>query len=107
MNSPANPAQAGSVLQIFATGEGLTSPAATTGVIVEAGSLRSPLLPVGVTIGGENALVLYAGSAPGSVAGLFQVNAQLPQDLAPSSAVTVVLTVGSEASQAAVTVAVK
>jgi hypothetical protein len=48
-----------------------------------------------------------AGSAPGSEAGLLQVNAQLPKDLVPSSVVAVVLTVGLEASQAAVTAAVK
>ncbi len=50
---------------------------------------------------------MYAGPSPGSVAGLFQVNAQLPNDLAPGSAIPVVLIVGSAVSQAAVTVAVK
>jgi uncharacterized protein (TIGR03437 family) len=107
VNTPANPAQAGSVLQIFATGEGLTAPAATTGVIVESGNLRSPVLPVTVTIGGENAVVLYSGSAPGLVAGVLQVDAQLPIDLAANSAIPISVAVGHETSQTAVTVAVK
>jgi uncharacterized protein (TIGR03437 family) len=107
VNSSANPAQPGSILQIYATGEGLTSPVATTGVIVPDGSLRSTPLPVSVTIAGEDALVLYDGSAPGAVAGLFQVNAQVPMDLTPSLSVPVVLRVGSGASQMAVTVAIR
>jgi uncharacterized protein (TIGR03437 family) len=95
------------VIQIFATGEGLTDPAAVTGVIVNTGNLRNPVLPVSVTVGDETALVPYAGSAPGSVAGFLQVNAQLPNGLAPGAAIPVALTVGGAASQAAVTVAIR
>jgi uncharacterized protein (TIGR03437 family) len=106
VNGPLNPAPRGSVIQIFATGEGVTAPAGVTGAVTH-GSLRRPLLAVSVTIGGKDAQVLYAGSAPESVAGLFQVNAVVPREAAPDPALPIMLTVGSWSSQAGVTVAVE
>jgi uncharacterized protein (TIGR03437 family) len=105
-NSPTNPATLGSVIQIYATGAGLTSPAGVTGAIAQ-GSLERPILPVAVTIGGVDAKVVYAGSAPGSVSGLFQVNAEVPPRVTPGENVPIVLTVGSAHSQERVTVAVQ
>jgi uncharacterized protein (TIGR03437 family) len=64
--------------------------------------LRKPVLPVTVTIGGVEAQVQYAGSAPESVAGLFQVNVLVPQNLAPNKfdmSSRIVLTVGSSSTQ--------
>ncbi len=90
--------QAGSVV-IYGTGEGLTVPVGITGAIINGDDVRTPLLPVSVTIGGENAAVQYAGSAQGFVAGLFQVNAEIPEDLKSGSTVSVVLTVGSSQSR--------
>ena len=58
-----------------------------------------------VTIGGVNAVVQYAGVAPGFV-GLYQVNAVVPAGVAPNSAVQVVLTQKSVTSNTA-TIAVK
>jgi len=105
-NSPTNPATLGSVIQIYATGAGLTSPPGVTGAITQ-GSLERPILPVAVTIGGVDAKVVYAGSAPGSVSGLFQVNAVVPPRVTPGENVPIVLTVGSARSQEGVTVAVQ
>jgi len=51
--------------------------------------------------------VQYAGSAPDEVAGLFQVNAVVPQGVGPGSEVPVAVSVGGIASQAGVTIAVK
>jgi len=51
--------------------------------------------------------VQYAGSAPGEVAGLLQVNAVVPRGVGPGSAVPVTVRVGEIASQAGVTIAVK
>jgi uncharacterized protein (TIGR03437 family) len=69
INGPANPAGSGTVIQIFATGEGIASPPAITGSITK-GAGNTPLLSVTVSIGGIEAPVQYAGAAPGEVASL-------------------------------------
>jgi len=106
VNSAANPAARGSVIQIYATGEGQTSPAGVTGSVTQSNT-KTPLLPVTVSIGGVEAVVQYAGSAPDSVAGLFQVNAVVPEGIAAGSAVPVTVSVGGVQSQTGVTIAVK
>jgi uncharacterized protein (TIGR03437 family) len=105
-NSAANPASRGSVIQIYATGEGQTSPAGVTGSVT-AGNVKAPVLPVTVTIGGIGAAVQYAGSAPDSVAGLLQVNAVVPADVTPGPAVPILVSVGGNPSQSGVTIAVQ
>jgi len=105
VNSQTNPAIVGSVIQIYATGAGLTSPPGITGEVTQGDSKR-PVLPVTVTIGGLDAQVQFAGAAPGEVSGLFQVNALVPR-VAPGPAVPIVLTVGLAHSQNGVTIAVK
>ncbi|MGO9259065.1 MAG: hypothetical protein ACLQU1_22505 [Bryobacteraceae bacterium] len=105
VNSAANPAARGSVVSIYATGEGQTSPAGVTGSVTQS-TTRTPLLPVTVTIGGITAVVQYAGSAPGEVAGLLQVNAVVPQGVEPGSAVPVTVSVGGVASQSGVVIVV-
>jgi uncharacterized protein (TIGR03437 family) len=87
LNSASNPAAAGSVVTIWATGAGQdNSPDVQDGLI--ATDLYAPLLPVSVlnssyvsTSGGYSLDVLYAGNAPGLVTGAIQVNFQLPQNL--------------------------
>jgi uncharacterized protein (TIGR03437 family) len=104
LNGPAAPAAAGSVLSLYATGEGQTLPAGVDGKLAAA-PLPQPVAPVTVTIGGVSAEVRYAGGSPGQIAGLMQVNVVVPGAL--SGAVSVVLTVGGVASQGGVTVAVR
>jgi uncharacterized protein (TIGR03437 family) len=105
VNGAANAAARGSIISIYATGEGQTSPAGVTGSVT--GSAKMPVLPVAVTIGGVVATVQYAGSAPGLVAGLLQVNAVVPQGISAGTAVPVVISVGGLQSQAGVTVAIR
>jgi uncharacterized protein (TIGR03437 family) len=106
VNSPSNPAPIGSIVSIFATGEGQTSPAGIDG---KPGSdpVPHPILPVSVTIGGQTVTPKYAGGAPGSVAGVLQVNVQIPSGIQTGSAVPVVVQVGNTSSQAGVTIAVR
>jgi uncharacterized protein (TIGR03437 family) len=104
VNSVANPAMRGSAIQIYATGGGQTSPASTTGGVAQ--GVANLTLPVTVMIGGVNVQVLYAGSAPGEVEGVVQINAIVPQDLMPG-AVPIVVSVGGVPSQASVTLAVE
>jgi uncharacterized protein (TIGR03437 family) len=106
VNGAVNPAARGSVVSIFATGEGQTSPPGVTGSVTGSG-LKTPLQQVTVAIGGIGATVQYAGSAPGSVAGLLQVNAVVPAGVSPGSAVPVIVSVGGISSQAGATIAVK
>jgi uncharacterized protein (TIGR03437 family) len=106
VNSAARPADKGSIVSIYATGEGQTSPAGVDGRIAAGGNLPRPARAVKVFIGGREAEVLYAGAAPGNVAGLFQVNARIPSDT-PSGDAEVILQVGEARSRAGVTVAVK
>jgi uncharacterized protein (TIGR03437 family) len=107
VNGPATPAAKGSVISIFATGEGQTVPAASDGFLTPlAPPFPQPQLKVSVAIGGVNAGVLYAGAAPGLVAGLLQVNAQIPDSVAGGPAVPILLTIGNTRSQTQVTAAV-
>ena len=77
VNGPENPAAPGSIIVLFATGEGSTEPPGVDGAIA-APPLPKPILPVSVTIGGAEAEVLYAGAAPSLVLGVLQVNARVP-----------------------------
>ena len=103
VNSTANPARRGSVVQIFLTGQGATTPPAVTGQLPQA-PFAAPVLPVTVTIDGRAARTLFVGLAPGLV-GLLQVNAVVPDDTVPG-VVALQVTVGSAPSQTGVTLAV-
>jgi uncharacterized protein (TIGR03437 family) len=106
VNSSSNPADRNSVVTIYGTGEGQTNPGGIDGLIT-GDTLRSPIQPVSVTIGGQPAEFLYAGAAPGLVAGVLQVKARIPAGVAPGSAVPVIVTVGNRPSQPGVTLAVR
>ncbi len=104
VNSPFNPARAGSVVALFATGEGETDPGGVDGQAGKA-PLPKPRLPVTVRIAGRVAEVLYAGAAPDLVAGIIQVNVRVPDGISTSNP-PVVITVGGVDSQAGVTISV-
>ncbi len=106
VNSAANPAVKGSVVVLFATGEGITNPPGQDGLVSSSDILREPVLPVTLSIGAASAQVLYAGSSPGNVAGVMEVEAVVPATAA-SGADAVVLSVGSTGSQANVALNVK
>ncbi|MGI8746196.1 MAG: BACON domain-containing protein [Bryobacteraceae bacterium] len=77
-NGPVNPAAKGSVIQIFATGEGAYPGAATGSVTPTTAPFALFPAPVSVTIGGQPAQIQFAGEAPGLIAGILQVNAVVP-----------------------------
>jgi uncharacterized protein (TIGR03437 family) len=106
INSGPNPADRGSVVAIYCTGGGVTSPASTDGSIT---GTDLPLLTqnVSVKIGNIDAKVVYSGGAPLAIAGLTQIDAEVPAGVTPGTAVPVVVQVGSAQSQAGVTMAVK
>ena len=111
VNGPKNPAAKGSIVQVYLTGEGQTNPASVTGAITTATLpppqvTPAPLLGVTVTINGQPAQYAYAGEAPGLVAGMMQLNVQIPAN-APSGALPIVVSIGGNTSQNGVTVSVQ
>ena len=105
VNGANNPAAPGSVIQIFATGEGQTQPAGIDGLITGT-TLAMPVLSVTVQINGETAKVIYAGAAPGEPSGVLQVDAIVPSDAAAGNLVPVTIQVGTVFSQPGVTLAI-
>jgi uncharacterized protein (TIGR03437 family) len=108
VNGATTPAAKGSIVSVYMTGEGQTSPGGVDGTIIPAvvSALKSPLGKVTATVGGVDAQVLYAGSAPGLLSGVMQVNVMIPST-AQSGAQAIVVSVGGVASQNGVTVAVQ
>jgi uncharacterized protein (TIGR03437 family) len=105
LNSAASAAAAGEIVQLFLTGEGQVYPPISDGKLATV-PLPQPLLPVAVTIGGKPADVKYAGAAPGLVAGVMQINTQIPAGVA-TGAVPVIVSIGAASSAPGVTIAVK
>ena len=98
VNSAGNPAAPGSVIAMYATGAGPVTPALPDGTIVSADQTQQLVLPVVVLVGGQAATVVYAGSAPGMVQGIAQINAQLPAGVTGKS-VVLQLQIGGQVSQ--------
>ena len=94
VNTSANPVRIGGYISIYATGEGQTSPGGVDGKL-SSPTLALPVLPVTAMIGGIPADVQYAGSVPGQIAGLMQVNVKIPDGVQPGGYVPVVLQVGN------------
>ena len=105
INSDAHPAPRGSVVVLYATGEGQTSPAGVTGMGAQV-PYPQPVLPVTLMIAGVNATIAFAGEAPGFV-GLMQINAQIPSGFFPTGGLPIVLSVGPYQSPGNVTIAVE
>ncbi len=107
VNSSSNRVAAGGYAMVFATGEGRTDIALDGQIVPLAGPYPQPVVgPWTATVGGKNAPVVWTGSAPQSVAGLFQINVQIPPDLTAGT-YELVIKSGSFASQAGLTIAVK
>ncbi len=110
VNSTGNPAARGSVIALYCTGGGVTTPAtATDGLVIGVPAPKltaQPPVAVKVTIGGVNAEVQYAGAVPGTIAGFTQINVKVPE-VTPGLALPVVVKIGDFASGSSVTVAVK
>ena len=93
----ATPARAGDVVVIWCAGLGEVDQPVTAG---EGAPSFPPAItadPVTVTIGGIDAPVQFAGLAPG-FAGLYQVNAVIPEGVQPGNDVPVVLNVAGQSS---------
>ena len=104
LNSPENPAAAGNVIVLFATGQGVTQPPSPSGAKPAGGVYPEPAAETALTIGGAVAPILFRGQAPGT-AGVMQINAVVPSAI--SSPAPIVLKIGAAESQARVSVFVR
>ena len=92
VNSASNPASAGSIVQVFTTGEGQISPAGVTGGVTcsngcaTTSNIPKPVLPVAAFVAGQPATVAFYGEAPGLVSGVMQVNVVIPPRTPPGPA---------------------
>jgi uncharacterized protein (TIGR03437 family) len=78
INSVSNPAKLGSIVTVWATGAGLVYPTPADGDVATAAQHYGCCFVV--VNNDEYADVLYAGAAPGMVAGVVQINFRLPSD---------------------------
>ena len=122
VNSPNNPARKGSVISIFGSGGGQTQPPSVDGAITPIqGPLPELQFPVRVTFDQApreddpqsvtfqlaEAEVVYAGPAPGLVAGVIQVNAKIPLEARSGPAVGFTLGIGFTSSPHGPTIAIQ
>jgi uncharacterized protein (TIGR03437 family) len=112
-----NPAPEGSIVQMFLTGEGQTSPPSITGAITTATLpppqvTPAPAQPIQVWIQGllvpalNTAVYTYAGEAPGMVAGVMQLNVRIPSNLPLPGPQFVLVSIGGKMSQYGITMSV-
>jgi uncharacterized protein (TIGR03437 family) len=91
INSNTNPAKAGAIVAVYMTGVGAMTPPIGDGQL---GPLQppfpAPVLGVSATVNNAGAPILFAGQAPGLIAGAVQVNVQIPEGTASGNAVLVV-----------------
>lgn len=107
LNSSGNPAAPGSVVAMFLTGAGQTTPAGVDGFVnTDPNSLAAVALPIRSLIGGKPATVAYAGNSVGFVSGIVQVNLTVPAGLSAGLHMVRVY-IGPGETQYAVTLAVR
>jgi uncharacterized protein (TIGR03437 family) len=108
VNSASNSVVRGSVIVLYGTGLGVLQPAPGDTTLIGT-PLPLATAKVTATIGDKSAKVLYAGGAPGLVAGVVQINLEVPADAPTGAAVEVIVRVGEDAypSQDGVTIAVR
>ncbi len=90
LNSAAHPAPIGSYIVMYGTGLGQTNPAGVDGGVTPLTNYPKQAYPIALSIS-RNPLfgtpvpmqVLYGGPAPGLVAGVFQINALIPEGVQP------------------------
>ncbi len=114
VNSDSNPAHLGSTIVLYATGLGYTN-APVDGQVTPTNCgvscLATPVTPVTVKIGSSFVTPSYVGAAPSLIAGLTQINVQIPTTVIPGDVPVLVISGGAGGingypSQAAVTIAV-
>ena len=106
VNSLSNRAAPGEIVTFWVNGAGRFQETLVDGAII--GPERgSPVLPIKVSLGQSQMLpteIVYAGPAPGMVAGLMQVNFRIPSNAGPGSYSPIYLYVGDALAYGAVAI---
>jgi uncharacterized protein (TIGR03437 family) len=97
VNSAAHPAPRGSIVSLYGTGGGATTPLLLDGYLDVAAPYGLISSTVQVPVGGQSASVPYAGGAPYLINGAFQMNVQIPAT-ATTGLADLVVSVGSMSS---------
>jgi uncharacterized protein (TIGR03437 family) len=97
-NSLSNPAKRGSVIAFFGAGEGDTNPPGVDGGFWPMSPLAKLIQPVSVQMAGVDAEVQYAGSAPGRISGILQINVLVPESLVPGQGIPIIVTIAGTSS---------
>jgi uncharacterized protein (TIGR03437 family) len=105
-NIATTPASVGSVIAIYMTGGGQTSPLSATGTVTPSTTLYKIPGTVTATINGVTATVNFAGAAPGLVTGVIQVNLTIPAGVT-GSALPLAITINGSTTLAGPTIAVQ
>ena len=102
VNSSTNPAARGSIVSVYMTGVGSLNPPIADGSL---GPLTppfpAPMAGVSAMIGSVDSPVVFAGQAPGLIAGATQVNIQVPQNAPVGAAVPILIYAGGYVTQSA------
>jgi uncharacterized protein (TIGR03437 family) len=100
VNSAAHPAEAGSVITLYVSGLGQTNPPGDDG-LVNASPLPVPLAAVTVYFPATSSVVTpqFVAAAAGMIAGITQVNVQVPATI-PSSGTTTPVAIGLNGASA-------
>jgi len=103
-----NPASAGSLIRVYATGLGQMYPAGQDGLVVISGAApAAPALPLTAQVGGLSATVTSAAGMPGLVLEVVQLNIALPQQHLAAGAASLTVQINGQNSQPGITIAVR
>jgi uncharacterized protein (TIGR03437 family) len=101
-----SPVTAGDIVVIYSVGLGSVNPPVKSGDPASFTTLSQATAPVAVSIGGQTAVVQFAGLTPG-FSGLYQVNAVVPSGVTAGSKVPVTVSVSGSSSSMGIYMAVK
>ena len=102
--NPAAGASRADYLTLYATGGGITDGVPMDGQF--SSQAAKIVAPISVQIGGRDAVVTYAGDAPGLVSGALQINVQIPTNTPTGSAIPLLVNIAGVTAPA-IGVAVK
>ena len=102
---PNAPATAGNPVVIYCVGLGAVTPALAAGAVASGTNLSTANAPVTVTFGNQTVTAGFAGLTPG-LAGLYQVNVNVPPGVMPGNQVPVTISVGGKSSSSSIYMAI-
>jgi uncharacterized protein (TIGR03437 family) len=105
-NSPANPAQPGSVISFLIAGAGSTTPPGSDGSLA-GDPAPGPAGAVAVKLGGVDAEVLEVAGIPGQPVGRMKVRVRIPAGVSSGPEVGIEIRIAEQPSQPGVTIAVQ